>query len=359
MATANGATKVPSKTQNDAKIGRSRRRLTLAGANVLLDGVANMSLQSPTVAVTGGVPLHTEGDKGQQVGHVFGKRFGVCQKGYAPYNPAKKNQDALIMTEDPVTGAMLVGVLDGHGEVGHHVSAFFQERLPKMIFSHPKFPSNCAQAMADCIAAIEKTMLADRSVNSRFSGSTCVLATIVGNQLTCANIGDSRIILGKRVAGDSSGKVIPCPISRDHKPDLPDEKARIEAKGGRVFAITYDDGVDGPARVWLGNMDVPGLAMSRSLGDTVGHDAGIISKPEITKQLITSEHDILIIASDGLWEFIENDECLELAYNPEVAGDPKAVCGYLAAESRKRWMAEEGVVDDTTIAVCFVDRTKL
>ena len=54
-------------------------------------------------------------------------------------------------------------------------------------------------------------------------------------------------------------------------------QARIEAKGGRVFAIKYDDGIDGPPRVWLGNMDVPGLAMSRSLGDTVGHDAGIIS----------------------------------------------------------------------------------
>ncbi len=43
----------------------------------------------------------------------------------------------------------------------------------------------------------------------------------------------------------------------------PDEKARILAAGGRVFAVEYDDGVDGPPRVWLGHMDVPGLAMSR------------------------------------------------------------------------------------------------
>ncbi|RYY71428.1 hypothetical protein EON63_21720 [archaeon] len=41
-------------------------------------------------------------------------------------------------------------------------------------------------------------------------------------------------------------------LTMDHKPDLPAEKARIEAKGGRVFAVEYDDGVDGPARVWLG-----------------------------------------------------------------------------------------------------------
>jgi hypothetical protein len=36
-----------------------------------------------------------------------------------------------------------------------------------------------------------------------------------------------------------------------------------------VFAVEYEDGQDGPQRVWLGHMDVPGLAMSRSLGDKV------------------------------------------------------------------------------------------
>lgn len=54
-----------------------------------------------------------------------------------------------------------------------------------------------------------------------------------------------------------------CNVSDDHKPDRADEKARITAKGGRVFAVEYDDGIDGPFRVWLGHMDVPGLAMAR------------------------------------------------------------------------------------------------
>ena len=104
------------------------------------------------------------------------------------------------------------------------MSQFFRDRLPKRLFSHPKFPANCGEAMAACIASIEVDMLADPAINSRFSGSTCVLATIVGNQLTCANIGDSRIILGRRVAGGDAGEIVPTEISRDHKPDLPDEK---------------------------------------------------------------------------------------------------------------------------------------
>ena len=65
-------------------------------------------------------------------------------------------------------------------------------------------------------------------------------------------------------------------ITRDHKPNLPGEKARILASGGRVFALDYDDGYVGPERVWLQDHDIPGLAMSRSLGDTVAHSVGRI-----------------------------------------------------------------------------------
>lgn len=43
----------------------------------------------------------------------------------------------------------------------------------------------------------------------------------------------------------------------DHKPEDVEEKKRIEANGGRVFAVQYDDGVDGPARVWWKHMDIP------------------------------------------------------------------------------------------------------
>lgn len=63
-------------------------------------------------------------------------------------------------------------------------------------------------------------------------------------------------------------------LTCDHKPGLPEERARIEASGGRVFALDYDDGYVGPERVWLPDRDIPGLAMSRSLGDTIAHSVG-------------------------------------------------------------------------------------
>ena len=139
----------------------------------------------------------------------------------------------------------------------------------------------------------------------------------------------------------------------DHKPDLPAEKARIEAKGGRVFAVEYDDGVDGPARVWLGHMDVPGLAMSRSLGDAVAHTAGVSSEPEFFEYEFNHDREdlILVMASDGLWEFMSNQEVMDIAYNTT---EPRFAVDRLISESNERWMREEQVIDDTTVCVAFL-----
>ena len=141
-------------------------------------------------------------------------------------------------------------------------------------------------------------------------------------------------------------------MSLDHKPDRADEKARILAAGGRVFAVEYDDGIDGPPRVWLGHMDIPGLAMSRSLGDTVAHTAGVLSAPEMHSVTLTPEDRVMVWASDGLWEFMSNQEVLDL-----IAGidDPRKAVDVLVAEAGARWMKEEQVIDDTTVIVAFLD----
>ena len=82
-----------------------------------------------------------------------------------------------------------------------------------------------------------------------------------------------------------------------------------------MFAVEYDDGVDGPPRVWLGHMDVPGLAMSRSLCDGVAHTAGVSSEPEfnVYEFNLNREDIILVMASDGLWEFMSNQEVMDIA----------------------------------------------
>ena len=144
-----------------------------------------------------------------------------------------------------------------------------------------------------------------------------MICVIRGKQLLVLNVGDSRAILASEVGEER--KIVA--LTRDHKPSLEDEKQRILKAGGRVFSMEYEDGYNGPARVWLADQDVPGLAMSRSLCDTVAHSVGVISEPEITEYELTDDDRVLVMGSDGLWEFISSEEVIELIEDceqPEV-----------------------------------------
>lgn len=59
-------------------------------------------------------------------------------------------------------------------------------------------------------------------------------------------------------------------------------------------------------------MDIPGLAMSRSVGDTVAHSVGVTSEPEIFIHELSSSDKYMIIASDGLWEFMSNEQVMSV-----------------------------------------------
>lgn len=71
-------------------------------------------------------------------------------------------------------------------------------------------------------------------------------------------------------------------LSKNHTPDLPEERERIKKAGGRIEAYRLPDGTHiGPLRVWKMTEDIPGLMMSRTFGDRVGHACGITDVPGI------------------------------------------------------------------------------
>lgn len=249
----------------------------------------------------------------------------------------------MVMTEDPSTQSLLLCVMDGHGEFGDKVSQDLKAKWPKMLFQHPKFADDdgVEQALRETILNAEAQMLRKMSSNADFSGTTFVACVIRGNKLWSANCGDSRITCGER--NPTGSGFIARNITDDHKPDSPGEKERIIAKGGRVFAVQYDDGIDGPQRVWLGNMDIPGLAMSRSLGDTVAHSAGVISEPEIRMEIIDPEKmAFLVVASDGLWEFMTDQDVVnQVAEGADK--NPQQMVEELVETANKLWLKEEEV----------------
>lgn len=59
-------------------------------------------------------------------------------------------------------------------------------------------------------------------------------------------------------------------------------------------------------------MTLPGLAMARSIGDHLVTQIGVIAEPEISEHLVGPDDLFLIMATDGVWEFIDSDEAVAL-----------------------------------------------
>lgn len=322
-------------------LNKIRRRLTITGASDTIDGVSKLSVSD----INQDQPsLHSTTTR-----CAVKEYAGSSKKGHAPYNPRKENQDALIMSDDPSTNTLILCALDGHGEHGDAVAGAFRDQLAQQMIAHPRWGVDVKTAAAAAIANIEQSVIRNFRIDTEFSGTTLSMAIIRGNTITGINIGDSRVIIGK---ADANGNIVAEEFTHDHKPDLPLEKKRILDAGGRVFAVEYDDGIDGPPRVWLGHMDVPGLAMSRSLGDSVAHTAGVSSEPEFTERELDPATDkFIVVATDGLWEFVSNRETAGLVHNTV---SPTSSVEVLVKEANNRWMAEEQVIDDTTVITAFL-----
>lgn len=97
--------------------------------------------------------------------------------------------------------------------------------------------------------------------------------------------------------------------------------------------------------------------MSRSIGDTVAHSVGVECAPEIKEFSLNKRDKILVIASDGLWEFVSNKEVLDtiLPFYKKDKTKPGKAIEKLIQKSTNKWVKEEGVVDDTTVIVAYLN----
>jgi serine/threonine protein phosphatase PrpC len=279
------------------------------------------------------------------------KSGSFSQVGMSPDNPKKSNQDSSFSIENflGLDYCHLFGVCDGHGHSGGEVSSFIKDRLPLLLSKSQIFLENPRQAILNSIADLQREILR-KSFDTTFSGSTLNLVLILRNKLYCANVGDSRAVLARK----EPRRWAEVELSRDHKPEIPEEKKRIEMNGGRVEAYQDDDGQPfGPTRVWVKNQDFPGIAMSRSLGDSVAGSIGVISVPEISERELQPVDKFFVIGSDGLFEFISSEDIVRLAACQLKSKDPALISNYLVRIANERWRKEEESVDDVT-CVCVL-----
>lgn len=145
-------------------------------------------------------------------------------------------------------------------------------------------------------------------------------------------------------------------MSVDHKPNNPGEEKRIKKKGGRVEPYWDEQGKPlGPHRVWLKNENIPGLAMSRSLGDLVAASVGVSPEPEVLDFNLERDDKFIVIASDGVWEFLSNDRVMNLVKPYYLKNLPEKACNRLVKESVIHWKKEDEVIDDITCVCLFLN----
>eukprot|EP00262_Sarcandra_glabra_P014262 TRINITY_DN4131_c0_g2_i1.p1 TRINITY_DN4131_c0_g2~~TRINITY_DN4131_c0_g2_i1.p1 ORF type:complete len:282 (-),score=67.49 TRINITY_DN4131_c0_g2_i1:369-1214(-) len=217
----------------------------------------------------------------------------------------------------------LFGVFDGHG--GARAAQYVKQNLFSNLISHPKFLIDTKSAIADAYKQTDSEFLKSEDNHNRDAGSTASTAVLVGDRLVVANVGDSRAVICR------GGHAIA--VSRDHKPDQTDERQRIEDAGGFVM--------------WAGTWRVGGvLAVSRAFGDRLLKPY-VVADPEIKEEVIDSSLEFLILASDGLWDVVTNEEAVSMVKSIE---DPEQAARRLTEEANERGSSD----NITSVVVRFL-----
>lgn len=286
----------------------------------------------------------------------------ISQTGFAGLNKTKINQDSLFIVFQAESNYHLMGICDGHGRNGHLVSQYLVESLPRVIEKEIKQKTiaissdsndKIKKILDNAFVSINSKLSNDCTIDTTFSGSTCVGIIFTNEKLYCANVGDSRGIIGKY--NKYNNKWYYNQISRDHKPTDLDEKKRIIRFGGRISQYRDQNGIcSGPQRIWLQKEDIPGLAMSRSFGDQIASKVGVTCEPEVKEVTFTEEDKFILLASDGLWEYMSNEKCIGIVskfYFGNKDSDGAVKCLY--KEAFKQWINNDLVIDDITIVLIF------
>ncbi len=223
-------------------------------------------------------------------------------------------------------------VCDGHG--GIEAARIANEWLPNAFLKHLAMSKGSdlskEKAFKAAIQEVEKRIVED-DANEK-SGSTLVAAYVGKNNFHLAWVGDSRIVCGSDQGITAS--------TQDHNIKSALEKERVLKAGSTIYReMRRDRSVIGPWRV-------RGLVPTRTLGDAFAKkDSGknlrvhsrpghvlqcesdlkelhssiiikvkpnqIIAEPDYLKVPIDEKSPFIVLASDGLWDVMTNEEVMQ------------------------------------------------
>jgi protein phosphatase 2C family protein 2/3 len=237
-------------------------------------------------------------------------------QGRRPYNEDRSHSlHPLIPPSSTDPSTSFFAVFDGHG--GEEAVDWVSSRLADCIASQPDYTTG------DKHRAIEQGFLhcdqllttASTTTPIGSSGTTCGCVLIDSTHIYTGNCGDTRNVLARSNSD-------PIELTVDHKPTDPSERSRIEAGGGKVTINEIPVGKNGKKTVIIQSyveLGEAGLAVSRAFGDLSFKRDGergvdeqvVICRPYVGRRERTVDDEFVVLASDGLWNFVPTDVVIE------------------------------------------------
>ncbi|XP_016457807.1 putative protein phosphatase 2C 53 [Nicotiana tabacum] len=279
-------------------------------------------LDIPIVSTTFGNFLANPAAATADFVEVEGDGYYVCCK-RGRRGPMEDRYSALVNLQgDSKEG--IFGIFDGHG--GAKAAEFAAENLNKNIMDEL-----VTRKDEDVVEAVKNGYLKTDSefLNQEFrGGSCCVTALIRNGDLVVSNAGDCRAVVSRDGIAEA--------LTSDHKPSRTDEKDRIETLGGYV---------DCCSSVWR----IQGsLAVSRGIGDRYLKQ-WITAEPETKIVGLNPELEFLVLASDGLWDKVSNQEAVDAAR--PLCTDISKPQPLSASKSLIDLAVSRGSVDDISVMI--------
>ncbi|CAJ1395954.1 unnamed protein product [Effrenium voratum] len=267
----------------------------------------------------------------------------LCEKGNKQKMDTSPNQDNFSVTHFQ-TGHTLICACDGHGKHGHIAAARAAQTMPFFIatetgISHGAInEAGMEEAMLHAFQKAENDLVAHSAQHVwdvGTSGTTAVVALVKGHNIWTANLGDSRAAIGSVLDRKLTF------ATKDHTPQCAKERARVEAMGGQVVSEIHPDG-RATHRIFSKGATY-GLSVARTLGDQSLKSHGVCAVPEVAHTMVDpSRKPFVLLASDGLWEFLDSKSVVKAAADQIAQAGPATAVQLLHKEAKKKWRQVHG-----------------
>ncbi len=260
-----------------------------------------------------------------------------------PFHTTDRNRPAPQHQHD-----FIIGTFDGHGDLGHIVAQYAVQQIGPMLatkleqlgvieeeaYDDDDEEDSIVQSIKDVFMEIEENLAPQNAASGGCTGS---IVLRWGLHLYVANAGDSRSFVATY---DTQTKQVEIPLlTRLDKPNLPEERTRIEKAGGHIFVPNPPKDPTLWSRVIITSKqknENVGLAMSRSIGDSEWSAVGVISEPIVNKVTINeflsanTRRMFVVSASDGLFDMRQPDfiahYLAQSLYEPSSSTPPLVAC---------------------------------